>query len=88
MQASCTFRKFTTTIFGLSGFVSGDESQQVVAQYPKMCNPVTQDPYLYFLDISKGTKDFGLTRGEKVCPPPVPSSTANKNSSSHVILNT
>jgi hypothetical protein len=24
------------------------------------------DPYLYFLDISKGLRDFGLTRGEKV----------------------
>jgi hypothetical protein len=28
------------------------------------------DPYLYFLDISGGTKDFGLTRGEKVCSLP------------------
>ena len=25
-----------------------------------------RDPYLYFLDISSGTKNFGLTAGEKV----------------------
>jgi hypothetical protein len=25
-----------------------------------------RDPYLYFLDISGGAKDFGLTPGEKV----------------------
>lgn len=29
-----------------------------------------QDPYLYFLDISDGTMDFGLSRGEQVPPPP------------------
>jgi hypothetical protein len=28
-----------------------------------------RDPYLYFLDISNGLKDFGLKRTEKVFPP-------------------
>lgn len=27
-----------------------------------------RDPFLYFLDISGGTKNFGLTTGEKVRP--------------------
>lgn len=29
-----------------------------------------RDPYLYFLDISKGLRDFGLKRTEKVRPRP------------------
>jgi hypothetical protein len=61
------------TLVGGSGAQQWDEVQyQAVSNGASLAVKVRvrheRDPYLYFLDLSDGTLDFGLKRSEKVSP--------------------